>query len=75
MATPAAVQAELSTDVMGPTILQAVEDDGGTGALYYVTGGTLYPGRTRWVVATAAGAAAAQAAEIVVALLAGPAPA
>jgi len=65
MATPAEVQAALSTQVMGATIRQAYEVlSDATKCAYYVLGGTDAPGRARWCVCTVADNAATQAASI-----------
>ncbi len=66
MATPAQVQAALSTNPMGAQILRATEQltADATKAAYYVTGGTDARGRARWCVTTVADDAATQAASI-----------
>jgi hypothetical protein len=69
--TPAAVQAQLSTELLGPKILIADEGAGGTQQRWYVQGGTTYPGVTKWCVTTASQTAAQQATAIAASLLLG----
>lgn len=69
--TPAAVQAQLGTNVGDPKIIRADEGGGGTEQRWYVDGGATYPGRTKWIVTTASQTAAQQATAITTALLAG----
>lgn len=69
--TPAAVQAQLGTDVGSPRILIADEGGGGTEQRWYVQGGSTYPGRAKWIPTTASQTAAQQATAITTALLAG----
>ncbi len=65
MATPAAVQAALSGEVMGAKILIAQEAlSDATKCAYYVQGNVDAPGRARWCVCTVADNAATQAASI-----------
>lgn len=66
--TPAAVQAQLSANPTGATILLADEGGGGAEQRWYVMGGVDAPGRTRWCVTTAANTAAQQATAILVSL-------
>lgn len=67
--TPAAVQAQLSTDPAGAKILIADEGGGGTEQRWYVDGGATYPGVTKWIVTTASQTAAQQASAINTSLL------
>ncbi len=64
--TAAAVQAQLSTQVMGAKIIRS--EIIGTKQIWYVVGGTDVPGRTRWVETTASDTAATQAAAILTGL-------
>lgn len=49
------IQALLDADGMGTGIrIQARADDTGTLSNYYCTGGSIYPGRARWVQVTTA---------------------
>lgn len=70
MATPAEVQAQLSTNPMGARILMATEQlvADTAKASYYAIGGTDAPGRARWVDTTKSDSAAVQAAAILTAL-------
>ena len=69
--TPAAVQAVLGTDPFSPQILRADQTVTSTVAQYYVRGGAVAAGRTRWCETTNTDNAATQAAAIVTALAAG----
>lgn len=66
MATPAAVQAALSTNPMGAKIVRAVEQltADATKAAYYVIGNVDARGRARWCTCNVADSAAVQAASI-----------
>lgn len=66
--TPAAVQAQLGTKATDPQILIADEGSGGTEQRWYVQGGEVYPGVTKWIVTTAANTAAQQATAITTSL-------
>jgi hypothetical protein len=66
--TAAALQAVLGTNPNSPQVIRHDAKADGTYQHWYVTGGVGYPGRTRWVRTTAAGNAAAQAAEVVTGL-------
>lgn len=68
--TPAAVQAALGTDNGSCKIMRADQVIDGTIGAYYVQGGEVYPGRTRWCVVNNTDTAANQAVAIKAALLA-----
>lgn len=69
--TPAAVQAQLSTDPAGPRIIIADEGGGGTEQRWYVVMGN-GQGCAKWVRTTASQTAAQQASAIVTSLALGP---
>lgn len=70
--TEADMRAELGTNPNNPQILRFYGTVG-TQQLWYISGGTLYPGRVKFIATTASDNAATQAAAVATALLAGPA--
>lgn len=66
--TSAQLQTALGTNPNHPRVIHHDIRSDGTSQRWYIQGGTVYPGRTRWITTTAADDASTQAAAVITGL-------